>query len=362
MIKILKIFGKEGNNSNITIKKHPYTFARVSAMRAKLIEKQDYHKMLKMTIPEIIEFISEYGYRKSIDELSANYSGVDLIERALSKNYTETVLKLKRISKDEVNILINAYVNRWDFINIKTILRGIYGKYDQEYAASLLVPVGNLSYNFLLNLIKLDDIGEVLGRMGIAEFDKVKLAFESFKETNQLVDLENALDRVYYNGLDEVSNRIKKGGEIFKEFLQANIDVVNIKLLLKLKKANISKDKVRKYLIGGGSLLSGKMSEKIAALRFEELISFLKRSKYKDIFENFDIRTEDTLVNIELDLDKLLIKKSSVSWHKHPLSALAIIGYMLAKEAEVRNITTIARAKQLGLEEEFIENKLLILG
>ena len=48
-------------------------------------------------------------------------------------------------------------------------------------------------------------------------------------------------------------------------------------------------------------------------------------------------------VEIEFELEKYLIEKSFVSWHKHPLSALAILGYMLAKQAEVRNIKTISK-------------------
>ena len=84
----------------------------------------------------------------------------------------------------------------------------------------------------------------------------------------------------------------------------------------------------------------------------------IKNTNYKEIFE---LKIGDSLIDIELDLDKFLIKKSFVSWHKHPLSALAILGYMLAKEAEVRNIKVIARAKHLGIDEEFIEKKLIVI-
>lgn len=351
-------FGKNEKIPKISIRKHPYTFARVSAMRAKLIEKEDYHKMLKMTISEIIEFIGEFGYRKAIDELSVNYSGVDLIERAMFKHYTETILKLKRISKDEVGILINAYVRRWDFLNIKTILRGKYSKFKTDYINSLLVPVGNLDYDELTSLTRLENIEDILKQIKILDFDKIKPAFESFIKTNHLIELENALDSLFYNNLNELSLRIKKGGDIFKQFLETSLDVINIKLLLKLKRANMPKQEIKKLLFRGGTLFNERFIEKAASADFENLIEQLKKTIYK---EAFDERTEESMIEIELELDKLLIKKSFVSWHRHPLSALAILGFMLAKEAEVKNITTIARAKQLGIGNDFIEKKLIII-
>ena len=57
-----------------------------------------------------------------IDELAVRYSGVRLMETALNRNLVGTWDKLRRISPEEVDLLIEAYLAMEDFRNIKTIL------------------------------------------------------------------------------------------------------------------------------------------------------------------------------------------------------------------------------------------------
>ena len=39
--------------------KHPYTFARVSVMKATLLKEEDYQKLMKMGLNEVVNFIQE---------------------------------------------------------------------------------------------------------------------------------------------------------------------------------------------------------------------------------------------------------------------------------------------------------------
>jgi len=54
-----------------------------------------------------------------------------------------------------------------------------------------------------------------------------------------------------------------------------------------------------------------------------------------------------------------LLKQSILLLHQHPLSVDVILGYMFAKDIEVRNLKIIVKGKQLGLSEEFIESQLV---
>lgn len=59
-------------------------------------------------------------------------------------------------------------------------------------------------------------------------------------------------------------------------------------------------------------------------------------------------------------LYKYLLEKSILLQHQHPLSIDIILGYMFAKEIETRNLRVIAKGKQLGLSNEFIESQLVM--
>ena len=63
---------------------------------------------------------------------------------------------------------------------------------------------------------------------------------------------------------------------------------------------------------------------------------------------------------IESKIDKraILIVQKLIS--QKPLSADIIIGYLFAKEIEMRNIRLITKAKEFGLSDEFLENQLVV--
>ena len=62
---------------------------------------------------------------------------------------------------------------------------------------------------------------------------------------------------------------------------------------------------------------------------------------------------------LETELYKHLLKQSILLLHQHLLSVDVILGYMFAKDIEVRNLRIIIKGKQLGLSEQFMESQLI---
>jgi len=196
---------------------YPYTFARVSAMKGRLIGREQYLKLLKMKISEIIKFLQETEYKKEIDELAVSYSGVDLVERALSKNLASTFQKLKKISDEQVVRLIAMYLKRWDIRDIKTVLRGIVSKADKDYVQSLLIAAGDLSQK-LMELFEAGDVEQLISAVGLPK-GRFDASLNVFKETGNLFEIENELDKMYYGELLELSAAISGNGKPFAAFL-----------------------------------------------------------------------------------------------------------------------------------------------
>src|SRR3989344_3714682 len=94
-----------------------YTYARVSAMKGKLLKPEDYHKLLKMKLAEITKFLEESEYKKEIDELSLQHRGAELLELALNRKFQRAFEKLKRISPESLGTVVNAYLIRRDVWN-----------------------------------------------------------------------------------------------------------------------------------------------------------------------------------------------------------------------------------------------------
>ena len=61
-----------------------YVCTRMRVRKSKLIPREEYMRMLNMSLPEITRIIQETEYKQEIDELSSVFKGIDLIEVALS--------------------------------------------------------------------------------------------------------------------------------------------------------------------------------------------------------------------------------------------------------------------------------------
>jgi V/A-type H+/Na+-transporting ATPase subunit C len=353
---------------------YPYTYVRVITMKAKLLDKDDYNRLLKMGFSEIAKYLQDSEYKKEINELAIKLSGADLIEAALNNNLAATFTKLWRISPDELDLLIDAYVKRYDFFNIKTVIRGKFTGMANEDIKNVLKPVGlfgvnNTKEDKLNKMLEETSIEKILELTKIFEKKKIKELCNRFAESKDLVDVENAIDKEYIKYIIEFSQRIPKQGHLFKEFLMNEVDISNIKQILRMKKEGLSEDQIKKHIslpmkIEGISSLNIKKEQynKILKQDYNEMIKTLVNTKFKAIVKKnlTQLEAKGSLVGFENDLDKYLLKKSLTLLHQNPLSIDIILGYMFAKEVEVSNLKKLVKAKQLEMEEDFISKQLIV--
>ncbi len=351
---------KEGK---IRLGEAPYTYARVAVMRSKLIRKDDYYRLLKMKLNDIIRFLQETEYKKEIDEMAVSYSGVELVELALNKNIVKTFNKLKRIAEyDGLRRVMEEYMKRNDIWNLKTIIRGRFTGQSEERIKDLLIPVGELSESFLLDLLKKESIEDIIKAIDLPDQELVNQAIELFREKNSLFALENLLDRAYYEGAIEFSRKMPRQGHVFRKFIENEIDTLNIKILLRMKKAGIEREEAERFLIPSGADLSVADLRKLAGAEdTDSLMGMLEKMGYAKITAAYD-RSKKDIAPVELKLSKQLLDDVILLLHTYPLSVDVILGYMFAKEIEARNIRMLIKGKQLGLQDEFIENELVIGG
>ncbi|MFO8015765.1 MAG: ATP synthase A1 subunit C [Candidatus Woesearchaeota archaeon] len=348
------------NIEKVRLREYPYTYARVSVMKARLIKRDGYYKVLKMGINDITRFLQDTEYKREIDELASSRSGVDLIESALNANLIRTVRKLKRISEDEgLARVINAYMMRKDIWNIKAILRGVHSGQEKEMIMDLLVPVGALGEEYLSALADKQSVEEIISSLKFMRFDNLKEVLPGYREKGNLFDLENAIDKDYYSYLLAFARKLPRQGHLFRQFVENEIDIINIRILLRLKQQGLSGDEIGKYFLCPGARLGRKDLDRLAGMdSTESIINAMKRAGYG--FMPKGVEKKESLMEIELVLNKHLLDKAALLLHQHPLSVDVILGYMFAKEIEIRNLKTIIKGKQLGMQEDFIEKEIVM--
>ena len=340
---------KMGASNNV---KYAYIVARVRAMKSKLIPREMYPKILNMEIPEITRFIEESEYKKDVDELAKKYKGTELIEHAMSQNLALIYRKLIEVSQNEANFLITEYLRFWDIWNIKTILRGKFSGASEEEIAEHLVAAGQLRYRDLIELAK---IGTVEGVIGALSRTPYYPALEGFK--GDLAEIENALDKWYYAKRIEAATQT--GNKLFLKFLRTEIDLKNLKMLFRMKRANMERDEIMKLVIPGGMEIKEADLSRLASLPLGEFVRALEEFSYWDAIA--DVSSDlSSLINIETRLDKYGLEYAARISYYYPLSILPILDYILSKKIEVDNLRIIVHGKETKLPEEIIKAHLVM--
>ncbi len=334
----------------------PYAYARVSAMRSKLLKIEDYQKLLKMDLVSVTRFLQERVCKEPMTRLSAKFSGLLLIDKALRESQAETYRKLRSFCPANVVSVIDLYLERFDYQCLKVVLRGIYSNTPKEEVMSLIEPLGRLETGFFESLFTLGSVEKAVQKSGLAEHRELAGALADYRQNRRLVELENALDRAYYRKAVTGARNLGPYEAEFSDFLLSDIDIINIKNLVRYKKEGLPVHTIREHLIVEGLRLKRTLLYKLAAKESLQKLQAALGKTYYGKYVDFDTEPGQ----IELDLQKFHMKHSLLKSRQKPLSIGTILGYMLAKLLEVRNLRSLAKSKQLGLPMDYVEKNLLV--
>lgn len=314
-------------------------YARVSAKRAKLLDESDYQKLLKMEPSEIARKLEEGEYQKEINELASRHEGVELIELALNKNSSNTLNHIYKISPDSLQKILESYLRRYDILSFKRLLRWKKNG-EKEDIKDLLTPA---TY---INIEKFSELSE-------KSFEEIKASIkfpesnidyqEYIKNEENLQKIEHNLDQAYFDEITYVASKTRN--KYLKRFVQEEIEYQNIKIALRLKKYGLESQDIKKRMLKGSRK---DLAEKIAeSENLSESIELLQESKL--ISQDVE---KDNLEDIEHLLEVERLQKALKMLHEQPMGLTSVIGYIIAKEIEVKNLRMLIRAKETGIQNQ----------
>jgi len=350
------LWGGKGN--------YAYACARVRVKKSLLLTKDNYPKLHMMDLNEIGRFMGETQYQVEMAELASQYSGVDLIELGTSRNLARVYHTILGFCSGELEEMIEAYLWRWDFWNIKTILRGKFYGASIEEIQEELVAAGKLGEDYLNTLLAMETNQEVLEAVrrkeGICIPDQIMAEYEA---RGVLEPLEDFFDRTYYHHLLERIRPTSRPKRLFISFVREEIDNTNLGTLLKLKKARVPAERIASKFIEGGEELSvTELTQLASAESFEQMVEELSRfSFYEEIKDGLEkAKAGGSLTETMRALQRHLMKRSEKFSHLNPLSVLPVLDFLIRKKTEVDNIRIIARGKESKMEPELIKSLLVI--
>jgi V/A-type H+/Na+-transporting ATPase subunit C len=343
-----------------------YVNARIHGMRSRLLDRNTLEDLIfKPDLDSLIADLEKTPYKEDIIEAKVLYSGVLCIEYALRKNFTKTFRKILGFVKgSEAERYIRIFLHRWDVQNIKTILRGKNIHVTNEEILDCLVPAGELDEVTLTELIRQPDIRaviDVLATWGIVYAKPLTEKYREFVDKEDLAILECALDKYYYQEALGTVKTKSYNNALIRTILMTEIDVVNLKTVLRMIRDHVDWEQAREFLIEGGKEFDPDTLHHFMSLHgIEEVLKELQQTPYRflaDVPENA-IKTQKISV-LEKQLEKFLIRKGTSAFQGDPLSVASIIGYFWSKYNEITNIRIISRCKTADLPDEQLKEELV---
>ena len=334
----------------------PYTYARISAMKSLLLKREDYTKLGKMTPSEIAFFLQENMYKNEFNKLGVKYKGTKLVEHSLNLHLTNIFQKIRTICNSDIRYLVDLYLRRYDYYNIKVILRAKISRV-KDYD-TLLIPAGSLDIKKLRKIASHENVREILNSSGILRIENYDAEIKHFRQTGSIGKIEDRLDYDYLKESLSQARKIPNKGKQFRDFFKYDADAYNLKLLLKKMFYNLSKEDVDKFILPSGKYLNRETIDELLNVHDYSLFKkVMESSVYDDILPKHE--SNDILLRLEVAFDRYLYKKSLRLFHQNPMSVDLILGYMFAKEVEVKNIRAIVKSRQFEETADYVKNMII---
>jgi len=343
-----------------------YINARMRGMKSRLLDRRTLDALILQPDPDsLIGELEKTAYRDDLIEAKGRYTGIPAIEYALRTNMVRTFRKILAFAKkEEADRYIRIFLHRWDVQNIKTILRGKNIHVTNDEIKSCIVPAGELDEATLTELVRQKDpraVIDLLATWRISYAQPLTAAFPSFARDGGIGILETALDRYYYADALAAVAGPGPNNALIRQVLATEIDVVNIRTVLRMVRDRVEPAEAAAFLVDGGRDLDKKALFRLLALpSIGDVVAALAATRYRFLaaVPEEAIRAKK-ISAIERELERFLIREGAGSFRGDPLSVASLVGYFWAKYNEVTNIRIIARCKTADFPVERVREELV---
>jgi V/A-type H+/Na+-transporting ATPase subunit C len=339
-----------------------YVCTRMRVRKAKLLPRDEYMRMLNMSIPEITRIIEETEYKQEIDELGTTFKGIDLIEVALSWNLAKEYQKIQEITPGTLKAFTRAYLRRWDIQNVLTILRGRVQGEKTGRIKEILIPAGSLDKLMLDRLLAEDSNDRVIELLKDHRmYPVLAQEYPAAKENGSFSRMENELYKALYTEIIGDAKAGIKGGASFLSYIQLEINIKNVKTLFRLR-ADTQAEDVREMYVPGGSLTATDFVNLNAIKDQNEFIDQVKATIRSDSLHALldELKGQKAMHDIEIRLTRVQIEQMEKMSKRNPFSIHPILVYLEKKKYEVFNLRALARGKESKLPTEKIAEYLVM--
>lgn len=323
---------------------YAYAVGRIRALETRLLDRNKLERMVEAaSAQEALKVLSETDYAGLVAELESVHD----FEKILQQEIKKVFLLLQQISPQP--FLTNLMSLKYDVHNLKVLLKA---KFLEETDTEILFPVGTVPLDKLRAIVAEEDFRDLPGTLRQA----AEQIIEEFAVSGdpQIIDL--FLDRAYYEMLLAAARQERSA--FLEGLFVREVDLANIKTFLRVKRMRRNKEFFKKAFLPGGRLTA----DLFINLLEEPLEFFADRLAMSDYATVVGEGVREWLEKGSITrLEKLsddFILEYLQQGKRMPFGLEPLIGYIYAKETEIKNVRLILVGKINGLPIEAIRERL----
>lgn len=314
---------------------YAYSVAYIRAIENKLLTVSDIESLIGAnSVDSALRLLSDKGYGSSISEAN--------IDEALSQVFSKCYDEVKSIAPKDAPLDVLLYKN--DFHNLKVVLKGVQLGI-RDYKNYIIIP-STLDYETIINCVskgEYDALGKMLG-------DVSKKAYDILTSTGDSQLCDSLIDKA---SMDYTLNEAMNSKN---EFLIGLIKLTNTLTDIKIaaRCALTGKDSdFADMALSGKSLVNRDELIRVIPMGFTNLLEYLSSHG----FEKEAASLKNSVAQYEKYSDEAVNEYMKNSKYI-TMGIEPLISYIYSRQNEIQTIRIIISAKQNGIEEEKIRERL----
>jgi V/A-type H+-transporting ATPase subunit C len=335
-----------------------YAAARVRSLEPKLLDMTEVERMLgAKNAKEAYKILNDLDYATHIGDIDK----VEDFQVVIDAGLTDAKEMLERIVPDD-RILDLTFL-RYDFHNIKTVLKGMSRNKGQEEIRQQLLPLGRISIEAIEKFFYEKDNASLPLPVEYTEHIKTTIAetnalYEK-KEDPRLIDL--SIDKGLFSLLMTIANSTKNLFVI--KFTKTWIDLTNVKTLLRvkvLKQEKYFRDNqlLDELFIPGGTLPTYKFKDGMD-VDVNSINNVFKGTDYEDtVIKGMEAYGKfKSFLYLEKYAEELLVNLARSSRYIS-VGPESVMAYFFAKQNNARIIRMIMVGQLRGIPQDMLRERL----
>ena len=317
---------------------------KIRVYEKRLIDNVKFNRMLDLeNIDEVFKFLSETVYGENISDDINIYN----YEQVLSLEFGRLFKSLKDIFDNKE--LINIFLKKYKYNNIKLMLKAKLLNVD---LGDILFNIEDFDNEFIYTAIKTENYSSLPDEIG----DLVKKTLKDFEENKDPQRIDILIDKIMFGELLKESKNISS--DFLTKYIQILIDVFNVKTLFRIKNLNLNRALFDDVIVSGGNIALSNLKMIFSEPKENILNRFSMTNMYKYVKEGLENYVNNDDLNIlDKELDDYLMEYLKNA--KIITTGLApIIGYINAKENEIKNIRIVLVGKINNVDSDSIKRRL----